>query len=107
MENNTPLTKKGLKQAKAVAQRLKNYEFDEIFCSDLTRAKQTCEEYLKLTNKKANYTEDLREVYRVIVGGHEKEGTSEGRKERDRKREKNKDKIRRERKRKTRGLFGR
>lgn len=85
MENDAPLTKKGLEQSKAVAQRLKNYEFDEIFCSDLTRAKQTCEEYLKLTNKKANYTEDLREIYRVIVGGSEKEGTSEGREERDKK----------------------
>ena len=38
-ENETTLTKKGLEQARAVAQRLKNYEFDEIFCSDLTRAK--------------------------------------------------------------------
>ncbi len=83
LENDTPLTEKGMEQAKAVAKRLANYEFDEVFCSDLTRAKQTCEEYLKLSNKEATYTEDLREIYRLIVGGPKKEGTSEGREEKD------------------------
>ena len=38
-----PLTKKGIKQAKALARRLKKESFDEFYCSDMKRAKQTSE----------------------------------------------------------------
>ncbi len=40
-EDNSPLTKKGIKQAKALAKRLKTKTFDEFYCSDFERAKQT------------------------------------------------------------------
>ena len=55
--------------------------------SELTRAKKTCEELINLTKDLTPiFTEELNEIYRVIVGGPEKEGTSEGREERDRNR---------------------
>jgi len=40
---NPNLTKKGIKQATALAKRLKKFEIDEFYCSDLNRAKQTAE----------------------------------------------------------------
>ncbi|MDA3836441.1 MAG: histidine phosphatase family protein [Nanoarchaeota archaeon] len=77
----TPLTKKGLEQAKKLAKELRKQKFDKIYSSTLLRAKQTCEEYTK------DYTEDerLKEVYRVLIGGPDKEGTSPGREEIDQK----------------------
>ena len=38
-----PLNENGINQAKLVKESLKNIKFDKIFCSPLTRAKQTCE----------------------------------------------------------------
>jgi serine/threonine-protein phosphatase PGAM5 len=77
-----PLTNKGILGAKSVAGALKKYNFEKIYSSDLLRVKQTCEEFTK------NYIEDSRlgEVYRVLIGGPIKEGTSEGRETRDKKR---------------------
>jgi len=40
---NTPLNDQGIKQAKALAKRLKDENFDLIISSSLTRAKQTAE----------------------------------------------------------------
>ncbi len=37
------LTRKGIKQAKLLAKRLKKEKFDEFYCSDLIRAKQTAQ----------------------------------------------------------------
>ena len=37
------LTKKGVKQAKHLAKRLKKERFDEFYCSNLNRSKQTAE----------------------------------------------------------------
>ena len=37
------LTKKGIKQAKHLASRFKKEDFNEFYCSDLNRAKQTAE----------------------------------------------------------------
>ncbi len=70
-----PLTEKGIIQAKLLANELKNYSFDEVYSSDLLRAKQTCEIFTK------DYIEDkrLREIYRVLIGGPIKEGTPEER----------------------------
>jgi len=70
-----PLTDKGILEAKSVAKELKKYSFEKVYSSDLFRAKQTCEEFTKI------YVEDerLREIYRVLIGGPIKEGTSKGR----------------------------
>lgn len=41
--SDSPLTKKGIAQAKALARRFKTLHFDAIFSSDLVRAKRTAE----------------------------------------------------------------
>lgn len=38
-----PLNENGIKEAQAVAESLKTINFDKVFCSPLTRTKQTCE----------------------------------------------------------------
>ncbi|MBS3082259.1 histidine phosphatase family protein [Candidatus Pacearchaeota archaeon] len=82
-----PLTKKGLYEAKIVANELLNYNFKKIYFSDLLRAKQTAEIYLEL-NPDIEIVSDerLREIYRVLIGGPEKMGTSENREINDKKR---------------------
>ena len=42
-QSETPLTAFGMAQASAVGERLQNITFDLAFCSELGRAKQTCE----------------------------------------------------------------
>ena len=81
-----PLTKKGLTEAKVVAEKLLKYNFKKIYFSDLLRVKQTAEVYFEL-NPKIEKIEDkrLREVYRVLVGAPEKIGTLENREMNDRK----------------------
>lgn len=41
--NDSPLTTKGIAQAKALGENLKNHEFDAIYSSDLPRARNTAE----------------------------------------------------------------
>jgi len=41
--NKNELTKKGMKQAKILAEKLMEEKIDEIYCSNLRRAKQTAE----------------------------------------------------------------
>lgn len=82
-----PLTEKGILEANSVAEELLKYDFKKIYYSDLLRAKETADPYLKL-NKDIKSFEDsrLREIYRVIIGGPIKEGTSPDREINDRKR---------------------
>jgi len=76
-----------LTQAENVAKFLKNINLDSTFCSQLTRAKQTLEEYKKLNPQtKSEFTDEINEIYRVIVGGSPKEGTPIDREEKDKKR---------------------
>jgi serine/threonine-protein phosphatase PGAM5 len=82
-----PLTKKGLYESKIVANELLNYKFKKIYFSDLLRAKQTAEIYLKLNPDIETVSDErLREIYRVLIGGSEKIGTSENREINDKKR---------------------
>ena len=84
---NIPLTKKGLDEAREVANKLLNYKFEKIYSSDLLRAKQTAEIYLELNPKiKIIVDKRLREVYRVLIGGSKKIGTSENREINDKER---------------------
>lgn len=41
--SNSPLTTNGIKQARETAKKMRNIHFDEVFSSDLERAKQTAE----------------------------------------------------------------
>ena len=76
------LSEKGILQSKELTKKLKNLKIDKIYTSDLERSKETVREYSE------EFIEDerLREVYRVLVGGPEKEGTSPNRELEDKKR---------------------
>ena len=81
------LTSKGKKQISKLAERLKDFEVDIIFSSNLERARITAKEIQKINkNAKLIETEELREIYRLIIGGKPKEGTRENRFEEDLKR---------------------
>ena len=83
VENDEILTKKGHLEAKSVCMEIEKYPVDEFFSSDLTRSKQTCS-YLE--NHSIKYSSKIREIYRVLIGGNPKEGSSPNRYENDKKR---------------------
>ena len=56
---DTSLTEKGLIQARAVAQRLKDEDIEIIFCSTLKRAKETAQEINKFHNVEIKYDSRL------------------------------------------------
>ena len=76
------LSKEGIFQSIELSKKLRKIKFDKIYSSDLDRAKETVKEYSKdfILDKR------LREVYRVLVGGPKKEGTSLNRESEDKKR---------------------
>lgn len=55
------LTKKGVKQAKHLANRLKRENFKEFYCSDMNRAKQTAEIVSKIIKMKPKVEKSLNE----------------------------------------------
>ncbi|MFB6246513.1 MAG: histidine phosphatase family protein [Candidatus Pacearchaeota archaeon] len=82
-EDDVVLSKKGQEQAKNTANLLNNFEVSKVLTSDYTRAKQTAESFKDLVGMEFEIDESLREIYRVVVGGPEKENSSAGREERD------------------------
>ena len=59
---DTPLSKKGIKQAGILARRLKKLPIDVVYASHWVRAKQTAEIISKSIKKPVEYWEDLREI---------------------------------------------
>lgn len=59
---NSPLTELGIQQAKDLAEALKEYSIDIIYCSDLGRAVETAEIIGKELNIEIHPTESLREM---------------------------------------------
>lgn len=55
------LTEKGIKQAKHLANRLKKEKFNEFYCSDMNRAKQTAEVVSKIIKIKPKVEKSLNE----------------------------------------------
>ena len=55
------LTKKGVKQAKHLAKRLKKEKFDELYCSNLNRTKQTADIISRIIGIKPQREESLKE----------------------------------------------
>lgn len=86
--DDTKLTKKGNKEAKALAKKLQTININKIYVSDLTRAKETMKHYLDTIKEKPEIitTKKLREIYRVIVGGPIRVGTPKDREEKDKQR---------------------
>lgn len=62
-----PLTAKGQQQAKELAEKLKNINFDIVVCSDMLRAKQTVEPLLKYLLKEPVYDSKLREISDTVT----------------------------------------
>jgi len=77
------LTDKGKRQIDALAQRLKTYSIDAIITSNQERALLTAKEIQKFNNVELIITEELQEIYRLIIGGKPKEGTRPNRFEED------------------------
>jgi len=59
--SDSPLSVTGISQSKAVAKRLKNVKFSELYCSDLGRAIQTAELISQQTGHKLIKDQRLRE----------------------------------------------
>lgn len=78
------LTIKGKKQIDALAKELRNLKLDAVFSSDSERASLTAKEIHKF-HKQAKFveTEELQEIYRLIIGGPPKTGTRPNRFEED------------------------
>ena len=58
---NPSITKKGIRQVKLLARRMKKLKVDEFYCSDLNRAKQTAEIVSKEIKLKPKQEISLRE----------------------------------------------
>ena len=86
-DGDAVLSEKGIKQAELLAKRLAKIKITKIYSSDYTRALQTYEEFKKI-NPDVPYiiSKDLREIYRTIIGGPEREGTPSERAKKDMKR---------------------
>lgn len=83
-EGDTPLSARGIIQAKKVAKELEQFHITKIYESNLLRAQQTCLEYQKSHRDILTITDArLAEIYRKIIGGPDKDGTSENRQELD------------------------
>lgn len=68
---NSPLSKKGLEQARKVGLRFKDEHIDMIFSSDIGRAKQTAAEIKQYHNVPLKYDKRLRERnYGTYEGRH-------------------------------------
>jgi broad specificity phosphatase PhoE len=64
---NSPLTKKGIKQSKILGKRLNKFKFDEIYCSDLIRAKQTLKNAFPKPRNKIIIEESLNEFKTEVL----------------------------------------
>ena len=65
----TSLNKLGLEQAEEIAKKLKDYKIDVIYCSTLTRAKQTVEFIVKYHALPVNFDDRLKEVNKGVLQG--------------------------------------
>lgn len=72
------LTENGVRQAKQLSIRLKNEPIDGIFCSDLSRAKDTMKEILKFHKISVEYTEKARERSLGIYEGGKRDEMKAG-----------------------------
>ncbi|MBO4218086.1 MAG: histidine phosphatase family protein [Erysipelotrichaceae bacterium] len=60
--SDSPLTPLGVSQAEETAERLRSIRFDRCYCSDFTRARETCEPIMKYHDCPVIYHKGLREM---------------------------------------------
>jgi len=78
------LSKKGKQQAKDVAKRLEQLRITKVYVSSAQRTLETYEVYKKMKpHVPVVISDKLREVYRTLIGGPEREGTPPDRKKKD------------------------
>ncbi len=83
-EGDAPLSSLGIEQAKATATKLSTIPITKVYSSNYARALGTYEEYKKYhPGVSLTINQDLKEIYRFIVGGPAKEGTRPNRVEED------------------------
>lgn len=83
-EGDAPLSEHGIEQAAATAKKLSTLNITKAYSSNYARAQETFKEYHKLKpNVPLITNQDLKEIYRLIVGGPAKEGTRPNRVEED------------------------
>ena len=58
---DTPLADSGLAQAQSLVDALQPMQFDGMYCSDMTRTRQTVAPYAQTAEQSVNYLESLRE----------------------------------------------
>ncbi len=74
------LTKKGIKQAKYLARKLKKEQFDEFYSSDLNRSKQTADIVSRKIKLNPKIEKSLNEFKSEMIKKDEKEWTREEKK---------------------------
>lgn len=67
--SSAELTEDGVKLAQEIVEKLHKLRIDKIVCSDLVRAKQTCEIINKKLNLPVVFVQDLREFNAGVVSG--------------------------------------
>jgi serine/threonine-protein phosphatase PGAM5 len=83
-EGDAPLSPLGIEQAKATAKKLSTILITKAYSSNYARAIGTYDEYKKYHPEvPLTINQDLKEIYRFIVGGPAKEGTRPNRIEED------------------------
>lgn len=70
---NDTLTKKGWKEAEALAQRIKKWHVTDFYCSPLGRAQDTASCTLKAMNRTAITKEWMKEFYYPVIHPHTNE----------------------------------
>lgn len=71
------LTKKGIEQARHLANRLKKEDFSEFYCSNMNRAKQTAEIVFKIIKIKPKIEKSLNEFKSEMLKKNRKEWNRE------------------------------
>ena len=78
------LSEKGKQQAKYLAKRLAQLGITKVYVSSTRRAQETYDAYKKMKpNVPVVMSDNLKEIYRVLVGGPRREGTSPDREKND------------------------
>lgn len=72
-----PLTDLGHKQAHRTSEKIRNFKYDHIFCSDMRRTKETIKPCLKHWTKRPIYDLRLREISDAVTSNHNNNWFSE------------------------------
>lgn len=84
MEPEPALSEKGKRQAKYLAKKLAQLGITKVYASSARRAQETYDAYKKLKpDVPVVISDNLKEIYRVLVGGPRREGTSPDREKND------------------------